>query len=191
MAEGHNSHCPMQGGESRCQDPLRPPAALSGSDRGAGHGGLRPVFRGGCCLSAAPAAALARSVLIHVVALRWLSAAGDTYPAKHEGRRSQPSVQLTISAETIDATGTHGWDVAARRRWGRTLGADMPRPPRGRRGSFRRDNTPRRSHGIRRRTRGSSWCATAPRLLAPCFPRIFDPVAAESKCSRRTLQKAW
>ncbi len=60
---------------SRCQDPLRPPAAQSGGDTGAGHRGLRPVFRGGFCLSAAQAAALAGSVLIHVVALRRLSAA--------------------------------------------------------------------------------------------------------------------
>jgi O-antigen/teichoic acid export membrane protein len=60
---------------ARCQDPLGPPAALSGSDMGAGHCGLRPVFRGGVCLSAAQGAALAGSVLIHVVALRRLSAA--------------------------------------------------------------------------------------------------------------------
>jgi len=56
-------------------DSLRPPVALSGSDIGASHRGPRPVFRGGVCLSAAQAAALAGSVLIDVVALRRLSAA--------------------------------------------------------------------------------------------------------------------
>ena len=56
-------------------DSLRPAAALPGSDSGTKCRELRPVFRGGFCLSAAQATALVGSMLIHVVALRWLSAA--------------------------------------------------------------------------------------------------------------------